>query len=592
MSLSEPSETKGPSSKLPESSVPYWGSSLGERILLTLIVFAASVVLYYGWRLTWFLTDDAFIAFRYVSNSLLGHGYVWNPPPFSPVEGYTSFLWVVLLDTVWRLFDIAPPRSANIMSLLCAFGSLMVVTFAVLRTKLSAGLSRFRLLFLFLILIGIVTNRTFLTWSSSGLETALFNLTLLSWVVVTLLGPSGKHRRHLLYMTATAALVYLSRPDGILVVISTCMLLLISLRTITKAGQFNRRWFLPILPLLIVPIHLVWRRVAYGEWLPNSYYAKHVAAWPESGIRYLASFVLEYGLWVYFLVLLYVGYLWLKRLTNRHRDGGSMRGHSEETGFMSRNRNMTAGVVIGTLLLHLAYYTFVIGGDHFEYRVYSHLIPLIFLSLLLMVSVGRFRPMTSITLFAIVILVSCPISWTHWSLTKGIESREQAHILIVPVHPSFPEGLQWYAKPFDHLQAWLIERHVCMRRQEHRLFYEWQAGRYPSRDIGETVHPGDYPVMALTMVGVPGWVFPHVNIIDQYGLNDYVVARSLPVKRPHRLMAHDRQAPPGYVEAFEPNLAISVEGRIERYPRRSVLTAQKIKDIEVYFREMVSRNRD
>jgi arabinofuranosyltransferase len=197
-----------------------------------------------------------------------------------------------------------------------------------------------------------------------------------------------------------------------------------------------------------------------------------------------------------------------------------------------------------------------------------------------------------VALFAIVILVSYPISWTHWSLTKEIESREQAHILIVPVHPSFPEGLQWYAKPFDHLQAWLIERHVCMRRQEHRLFYEFQAGRYPLRDVGDKVRPGDYAVMALTMVGVPGWVFPHVNIIDQYGLNDYVVARSLPVERPHRLMAHDRQAPPGYVEAFEPNLAVSPDGRIERYPRKSALTAQKIKDIEEYYWQMVNRNRD
>jgi arabinofuranosyltransferase len=52
-----------------------------------LIVLVASVLLYLGWRMMWFLTDDAFIAFRYVSNRLLGHGYVWNPPPFRPVEG-------------------------------------------------------------------------------------------------------------------------------------------------------------------------------------------------------------------------------------------------------------------------------------------------------------------------------------------------------------------------------------------------------------------------------------------------------------------------------------------------------------------------
>ena len=558
----------------------FWGASRRERILVTLIVVAVSVLLYFGWRMMWFLTDDAFIAFRYVSNSLLGHGYVWNAPPFRPVEGYTSFLWVALLDIVWRLFDVEPPRSANIMSLLCALGSLMVVSMAVLRMKLTAGLSRFRLWFLTLILIGIVTNRTFLTWSSSGLETALFNLTLLSWVVVTLFGAPDRHHR-LFFMTTTAALVYLSRPDGILVVLSTCLLLLFSLPRVIRKGRFDFRWLLSITSLLIVPIHLAWRRLTYGEWLPNSYFAKHVAAWPESGVRYLASFVLEQGLWVYLLVLVTVGYLRLKRPSDRRQDHGSISRPSVE-----------ARIVIATLLLHLAYYTFIIGGDHFEYRVYSYLVPLIFLSLLSSVNSGGFRRMTAVACFVLVILVSFPIAWTHWSLTREFDSRRQAHIMTVPVHPSFPTGLQWYAKPFDHLQAWLIERHVCMRRQEHKLFYEYQTRRYPSRDAGEKVHPGEYPVMALTMVGVAGWVFPHVNIIDEYGLNDYVIARHPPVDRPHRLMAHDRQAPPGYVEAFEPNLIVAADEQIARYPRRSELTAQKIRDTERYYWELVNRDRE
>ena len=43
----------------------------------------------------WFLTDDAFISFRYVRNLLEGHGLVFNPGEY--VEGYTNFLWVVVL---------------------------------------------------------------------------------------------------------------------------------------------------------------------------------------------------------------------------------------------------------------------------------------------------------------------------------------------------------------------------------------------------------------------------------------------------------------------------------------------------------------
>jgi arabinofuranosyltransferase len=52
-----------------------------------LAFIALLCILVVGWKLFWFLTDDAFITFRYASNSILGHGYTWNPPPFRPVEG-------------------------------------------------------------------------------------------------------------------------------------------------------------------------------------------------------------------------------------------------------------------------------------------------------------------------------------------------------------------------------------------------------------------------------------------------------------------------------------------------------------------------
>ena len=39
--------------------------------------------------------DDAFISFRYAANLLDGHGLVYNPG--ERVEGYTNFLWTVLM---------------------------------------------------------------------------------------------------------------------------------------------------------------------------------------------------------------------------------------------------------------------------------------------------------------------------------------------------------------------------------------------------------------------------------------------------------------------------------------------------------------
>src|SRR5262249_31325608 len=146
------------------------------------------------WRLLWFLTDDAYIAFRYVSNSRLGFGYVWNAPPFKPVEGYTSFLWVVLMDLIWRATGMAPPDSANVVSLIFAAGTLLVTAAMVMRIRLAPALERFRLFLLVLVLAGTLSNRTFLAWTSSGLETAMFNFWLTAWLFVALCWPSGSTR--------------------------------------------------------------------------------------------------------------------------------------------------------------------------------------------------------------------------------------------------------------------------------------------------------------------------------------------------------------------------------------------------------------
>jgi hypothetical protein len=45
-----------------------------ERLGLAALSVGVLIVVYYGWRLFWFLTDDAYIAFRYISNSILGYG--------------------------------------------------------------------------------------------------------------------------------------------------------------------------------------------------------------------------------------------------------------------------------------------------------------------------------------------------------------------------------------------------------------------------------------------------------------------------------------------------------------------------------------
>jgi len=287
-------------------------------------------------------------------------------------------------------------------------------------------------------------------------------------------------------------------------------------------------------PLLVVPLHLVWRWRMYGDWLPNTYRAKFGGAWPESGLRYLGCFVIEYGVW-----------LWLIFASV----------------FVVRQRSRPAAdpraIPILVLLAHLAYYTFIIGGDHFEFRVYSHLILLLFVSGAWLCAQITERGSTAIALLAAFVVSSFPIPWAHWAATQRLQSRAQTQVLILPIADRFPWPANAVVSVWDRWQAWLISHHVCMRHQEHKAFQLAQARSFPTRAEGAQIAWEDSPVIAGGTVGVPGWVLPNVAIIDTHGLNDRVVARTPPVNPPEqRLMAHEHRPPPGYVDCFRPNVVI------------------------------------
>jgi arabinofuranosyltransferase len=526
---------------------------------------AAGVVLYAGWAAFWFQCDDAYIAFRYASNGQQGWGYTWNPPPFRPVEGYTSFLWVVLLDAVWRVTGSAPPQTANGLALGFSAASLALAATMVLRLRLSERLAPGRTAFLALVLAGTLTNRTFLAWTSSGLETALFGFLLLAWVCLALFVPDGGGSRTALALVA--GLLALARPDGLLFAAATAGLLAARL----FAGRARSvRAFAPALGLLLPVAHLLWRRATYGYWLPNTYHAKHVAAWPEAGLRYFAAFVLEYAYWIWLALPLGL----VARGTNGSALAARLRGLTAE--------RAPALAVGGALVLHLAYYTLVVGGDHFEFRVYQHLVPLLLVSFPVLCDRLGLSLRGALAALVAMIVLGWPLPWLHWWHTRELTTRGETFMLRYPVAPHLPPGLRAYGAAWDGLEDWLIRRAVGTRHQEHKIFGDYQRALFPTREVGSRLAGDERPVMAYHTVGVPGWVLPHVAIIDVYGLNDAVIAHTAPPasRTGQRSMGHDRRPPAGYVECFRPNVMLGEDGRLVVIPRERTLTADEIRACE------------
>ena len=74
-----------------------------------------------------FLLDDAFISFRYAQNLVEGHGLVFNPGgPGEPVEGYTNFLWVLLM-AAGMVVGIEPELLSRVLGLACFAAGLLAV---------------------------------------------------------------------------------------------------------------------------------------------------------------------------------------------------------------------------------------------------------------------------------------------------------------------------------------------------------------------------------------------------------------------------------------------------------------------------------
>ena len=256
-----------------------------------------------------FFVDDAFISFRYARNLLEGHGLAWNPG--ERVEGYSNFLWILELAAIWAVTGVPPEAAARWLSVAYTVAALGAMAWWAWRLP---GL-RERGLVWWMALALLCSSATFALWTSAGgLETRQFTFFVLL-AVVALTAHRGS-RGGLAVASLSLALASLTRPEGPL--IAACCFAWWAAQEAASAskeplgGGGARAWALGALRrmdwrgalwlalpfALIVGAHFLWRFSYYGEWLPNTYYAKFVRPWWDVGLRYLGAAGLETGLYL------------------------------------------------------------------------------------------------------------------------------------------------------------------------------------------------------------------------------------------------------------------------------------------------------
>jgi hypothetical protein len=239
-----------------------------------------------------FLTDDGYISFRYAWN-LAEHGeLVFNLG--ERVEGYTNFLWTVLLAAGIKL-GVSPAISSRFLGVMFAVGSLAVVG------RLSRRLDGERSSPWHAVApLGLAATGAFACWATGGLETQMFTfLALLGWERLLAEVDRGRGVSSAFYF----ALAAMTRPEG---------LLLFGLAGLFRLGlALVRDRRLPVrrhelawagLFVLVFAPYFLWRWRYYGWAFPNTFYVKSSggAGTTALGLQYLRRFAEDHG--AFFLI--------------------------------------------------------------------------------------------------------------------------------------------------------------------------------------------------------------------------------------------------------------------------------------------------
>lgn len=300
-----------------------------------------------------YTSDDSYISYRYARNLADGAGLVWNPGEH--VEGYTNFLWVVLLAGVHKIgFDIVlSGRWLGFALGILAIGG----TYLLCRVLVEGAPGRTAGLVAALLL---AASGPFAAWGTAGLETSLFALLLLAAVLAHI---SEQARRRPPASGILWALLTMTHPAGAIpFAVSGVFKLGESAIRIRQArpGQVAARsevqrlgvWAAPF-ALLYFP-YFAWRYATYGWLFPNTYYAKVGSGLHQyaRGLLYADTFIEEYAIWI--LLAAPVAIL---------------------AGSLPRGR---AAYVLAVVLAMFAYIVYVGGDGLLLYRFFAPVLPLIY----------------------------------------------------------------------------------------------------------------------------------------------------------------------------------------------------------------------
>jgi hypothetical protein len=261
-----------------------------------------------------FTIDDAYITFSHAKTFVNGYGLIFNRG--AHVEATSSFLWAVLLIPFEALLPQGALIGSKVLGVLSICGTVVA---GALLIKEIVGTSSSRLPLSFLYALAVITNSSFITWATYGMENGLMAFLLMA---TTLLFVRETKLNRGIVSALLLIFIEMCRPEGFMFVAIFAILRVIEFSTCDNYHARTRcvRW----LTLLCCGLlsYETFGLLYYGHLLPNSATAKVPMLSSETlirGIDYLRE-----GPAVLFLILYGAASFLIPFCILRHRPDGRL----------------------------------------------------------------------------------------------------------------------------------------------------------------------------------------------------------------------------------------------------------------------------
>jgi len=476
---------------------------------------AAAVVAGFFINRFWFVTDDAFISFRYAANWAAGDGLRYNLGINPPVEGFSNFLWTALMAGV-ALVGLDQVLLAPWISCLIGLGLAVSILRFLLRMERRESSARGGAV---AALLFLATFPPFVVWCTGGLETMLFAFLIFS-TYERLLG-DGKRPR-IIQAGLCAALLVLTRPEGIIWSVALGGLYLADRWIRSRKNSGGTRVLRPLAIYVVIFLSAallfsVFRFVYYERLLPNTAQIKVSlsGAVLQRGVNYVLHFALTFLTPA--LLMATVPFLLLM-------------GRRRVQGFESRSGTDRVVIHAAVMILGCAAYSIAAGGDFMAMGRF--MVPATpFFAILFATAFSHLASRTEMPRFALIALVGACLA---------------AHAL-----PAFNLDLMPRSVRETFKFRWRIP-HETKSEYEQWCYMDDNQQKWAAAGKALREHASEGDSIVLLNIGAIGY-YSRLFVHDECGLVDPHLAERPPIPRDAILSAgHDKMVHPSFFLRHDP----------------------------------------